>query len=141
MARSLPASSPSRTQTATSSRCWNATAGIARGAAIEKQYAERWNHLSAESCSLFKKLERDYWIRPPNRYQAARPTAIAAAFRTKTGIGGAGGTRTRDLYNAIVALSQLSYGPIRQATARKAWRALGIARLPSGSEPKKRWPG
>ena len=28
-----------------------------------------------------------------------------------TGIGGAEGDRTPDLYNAIVALSQLSYGP------------------------------
>ena len=51
-------------------------------------------------------------------YQLARCVSIGPVSRAETGSmrlrknGGADEDRTRDLYNAIVALSQLSYGPI-----------------------------
>ncbi len=49
------------------------------------------------------------------------------------GNGGAEGDRTPDLYNAIVALSQLSYGPVPFI-----WRVLGdpaTPRSPPGGPP------
>src|SRR5437660_3780140 len=51
----------------------------------------------------------------------ARPSLAEPSF-----IGGANRDRTGDLYNAIVALSQLSYGPIKQCPRwRRAARKLG----------------
>ena len=53
-----------------------------------------------------------------------RPNATrgrkASSFRPLAGIGGATGIRTPDLYNAIVALSQLSYDPKKAAGERAA---------------------
>ena len=40
-------------------------------------------------------------------------------------VGGASEDRTRDLYNAIVALSQLSYGPADSVSVA-GWRPLGV---------------
>ena len=39
-------------------------------------------------------------------------------------LGGAEGSRTPDLYNAIVALSQLSYGPMGNTGRRRARGAV-----------------
>jgi hypothetical protein len=46
-------------------------------------------------------------------------------------VGGANRDRTGDLYNAIVALSQLSYGPMNPLPAR---RNLG---MPGGASKRK----
>src|SRR5438067_10504222 len=53
--------------------------------------------------------------RPPTK--RARPSVAEPLS-----IGGANRDRTGDLYNAIVALSQLSYGPMKQ---RPRWRRAG----------------
>ena len=44
-----------------------------------------------------------------------RVAPISCSPEANWEIGGARRDRTADLYNAIVALSQLSYGPIREA--------------------------
>jgi hypothetical protein len=47
-----------------------------------------------------------------------------SAVEPSPSIGGATGIRTPDLYNAIVALSQLSYDPKEAAGERAALRAF-----------------
>ena len=52
--------------------------------------------------------EPTHWFR---QVSAAKSKGPAVAGQALDLVGGAKGDRTPDLYNAIVALSQLSYGP------------------------------
>ena len=50
-------------------------------------------------------------------------------------IGGAGGTRTPYLFNAIEALSQMSYSPMRMTGREDGWLYLNIADAPGLRNP------
>ena len=59
---------------------------------------------------------------------STRPNDVRSALRIFCGgkSGGAEGNRTPDLYNAIVALSQLSYSPILLAVVRLMYFANAV---------------
>jgi hypothetical protein len=66
--------------------------------------------MSYPSIGLVRWTQRDSNPRPPQCHCGALPAALWAQIVYDYG---AEGTRTPDLYSAIVALSQLSYSPAR----------------------------
>ena len=65
-----------------------------------------------------------------------RNKGLAAVSQALGETGGAGRDRTDDLYNAIVALSQLSYGPTVSCPLRVAARGRAAAGGGQGARPK-----
>jgi hypothetical protein len=62
-------------------------------------------------------------------YHEARKQGVFREFKVLATFGGAEGNRTPDLYNAIVALSQLSYGPSEEAVSAQWMAPIPIGTL------------
>ena len=71
---------------------------------------EHWNHVVQPHRHVCQS-GRSHHRTQNERKIEGMPSVVAPNFTAKQELGGAEGDRTPDLHNAIVALSQLSYGP------------------------------